>query len=67
MRRSYPQMSPARTQRILDEARTAGSWGAPRLPASVHAVADELSDSMLVRALDEHAAGLAEHASKGAA
>ncbi len=61
MRRSYPQLSPARRQQILDECHFAGRMGAPRLPASVHVHGDELSESMLVRAIDIHALGLAEH------
>lgn len=64
MRNSYPGMSVARHQRILDEAYTAGRFGAQHLPASVHAVADELSTSMFVKVLDVHAAGLAEHSTK---
>lgn len=60
MRRSYPQMSPARRQQILDECRLHGRMGAPRLPASVHIRGDELSESMLIRAIDEHDLGLAE-------
>lgn len=58
MRRFIPQMSVARRQQILDEARAAGRMGAQRLPYSVHA--SDPSDSMLVRALDAHAKGLAE-------
>lgn len=60
MRHTYQQMSPARRQQILDECRVAGRYGAPSLPASVHVHADELSESMLVKALDEHAIGAAE-------
>ena len=60
MRHAYAQMSPARCQAILDECRVYGRMGAPRLPDSVHAHADELSDTLLTRALDEHAVGAAE-------
>jgi hypothetical protein len=58
MRRFIPQMSVARRQQILDEARAAGRMGTQRLPYSVHA--SDPSDSMLVQALDAHAQGLAE-------
>ena len=60
MRRFYQQMSPARRQQILDECRVYGRMGAPRLPASVHALGDELSDTMLTKALEAQEAGAAE-------
>ena len=57
MRRSYAQLSPARRQWITDESRLAGRMGVPHLPPSVHIQGDELSDTLLTKALDAHAVG----------
>ena len=62
MRRFIAQMSPQRRQNIVDEARTAGRMGADRLPPIVHS--DDVSDSLILQALDAHALGLAEHAAE---
>lgn len=58
MRHFTPGMSAQRHQQILDECRAAGRLGSERLPASTHV--DDSSESMLVKALDAHAEGLAE-------
>lgn len=60
MRHAYAQMSPARRQQILDDCESAGRNGSQFLPSSVHVHGDELSDTLLLAALDAHEAGLAE-------
>lgn len=65
MRHFYCQMSAARRQQILDECNLAGRLGALRLPANVHVFGDAISDTMLVKAIDAHEAGLAERAASG--
>lgn len=55
MDRYVPQIA----QQLLAEAKDAGKRGLKRLPDSFHAV--DTSDSMLLKALDAHAEGLAEH------
>ena len=55
-----PRYIPQMTRQLLDQAREAGRRGNPRLPDSFHAV--DTSDWLLIKALDAHAEGLAEHA-----
>jgi len=54
------QMNPARRQQILDECELAGRMQLPRLPDSVHAMGDQLSDTLLLKMIDAHELGLAE-------
>lgn len=58
MRHFHPNMSAQRHQQILDESRAAGYLGSERLPASAHL--EDTSESILIKALDAHAAGLAQ-------
>jgi hypothetical protein len=58
MRRFVVQMSPARRQQILDEARIAGRLGMDRLPDVVHSL--DTSDSLILKALDAQSLGRAE-------
>lgn len=58
MRHYNPYMTVQLRQQILDECRAAGRLGSERLPASAHV--EDPSESMLVKALDAHAEGLAE-------
>lgn len=61
MRHAYGHMSPARRQHILDDCELAGRISdLPHLPDSIHALGDELSDTLLLKALDAHAAGVAQ-------
>lgn len=58
MRHFYQQMSPQRRQSILDEARQNGRMGIERLPDRAHL--EEISDSLIIKALDANALGLLE-------
>lgn len=60
MRHVITQMSPARRQLILDEAYANGRMGVERLPPIVHS--EDTSDTLLVQALEMHAAGQADRA-----
>lgn len=62
MRHFIEQMSPARTQQIIDEAYAAGRLGSKCLPANAHI---DTSDSVMVKALSAHEAGLAERELEG--
>lgn len=59
MRHFYAQMSPARHQQILDEARAAGRRGATRVPDTVLFGDGDPSDSLILRLVDAHADGYA--------
>lgn len=68
MRRSYAQLSPARRQQILDDCELAGRTSElPHLPDSVHALGDQLSDTLLLKAIEAHETGVAERKREEAA
>lgn len=60
MRRFVPQMSVARRQRMLDEARDAGRRGAERVPDTVLFGNGDPSDSMVIKMTDALLEGRAE-------